>query len=203
MVLSPRSPRRGPVTSAAEAQTLIKQAARRPAVARPHESIDLDTTRGELEIRRTTRQRLSSAQRNNLQAVYFIHLKELYEWRTERRVVMRRTASGEVTAHWEPSWPKIDWQRIAHSSTVGIHASVGQMKHYLRKFGKKLRAEIRAGQRPGLPVWAVRHTSLPAALALCTDQPLRICPDGLALTICLVERCAGDESREVDGTSSA
>ena len=80
MVLSPSSPRCRPV-SAGEAQTLVKRLARMPAVARPHASIDLDATRGDLAARRKARERLSSSQQTKLKAIYFAHLKELHIWR--------------------------------------------------------------------------------------------------------------------------
>ena len=139
-----------------DALTQVKAAAHMPRIERPHAEIDLDKAHGVLERPLKTRRHFSSAQKSKLVAVYFAHAKQMAVWREVRRLKVYYRASGSQKARWDPPWPKIDWQRVAHDCRVGVHASSEEIKRWVYKFGKQLRAEIRGGVRLGLPSYMVR-----------------------------------------------
>ena len=139
------------------AQLAVKQSSRMPLVARSHESIDLDRTRAtvaEADCKR--RKSLSREQKRRLGVVFFMHLKDLDHWSKTRRVVAF-LVKGEKRARWEPSWPRIPWQKVAHGQAFGIYADcVQRVKAYINKYRDRLWAEIKSGLHADLPTWAVR-----------------------------------------------
>jgi len=141
----------------------IKTLARnKPAIERPQSTIDLDKERGQVRGGKQKRRPLSVAQTRKLRLAYFVHLLENDRWRRTRRLVVYKTVKDDVKARWSPPQPRVPWEELVHSEKFGVYATtIKQAKAWMHKFGKELRAEIRAGVYQGkLPDWAVRQ--LPA-----------------------------------------
>lgn len=166
-------------TEAARAKAAFKAKKYTPSIARTHDSIDLDKDRGSLrEDDDEDRIWLSPSQKDKLVMVYYLHLKELDNWRHIRRVEVRCKANGTIVGRWEPTWPRIDWERVMCSHEFALHVRPpDKVRRWVKKYARRLRKDSASGLCFGYPEWVVRCAGSACMLAvprtpLCT-RPLR------------------------------
>lgn len=180
--------------SAASLEMARRGIGRMPLVARPHDAVNHDKERAAVTEEKRKRRHFSDAQQKKLRAVYFLHLAELDRWRRQRTLSVYTDSKGELHAKWEPAWPRVPWAKVAHDKNFGVFAdAIERVKKWSKRFGKKLRCDIRAGlyEGKGLPAWAVR-----------TEAPARTKPDLAHDPTSRHPRCAGAPERPLDSASA-
>lgn len=147
-------------TDVALAIIAVKTDSRKPLVQRRQQEIDRDNMHAPAKPPRR-RCILSAQQQAAIEKVYFVHLAELAAWRGMRQVVRERSSGDRLVSRWEPPWPRIPHETIAHSPRYGIFLPVTKLKAHLKQFGKDFRKDLRSGafSPTDLPWWAVRTAS--------------------------------------------
>ena len=87
-----------------------------------------------------------------------LHLRNLERWRSDRKVVVF-FVKGVEHARWEPTWPRIPWEEVAHGARYRIYAdSVQRCKQYKHNFLKELRPKAKSLK---LPSWVEKQVRFP------------------------------------------
>ena len=91
-------------SAAAQALAVAKKDARKPLIERRQQDVDRDSAHA--PAKRAVRRRLSPQQQSFIRKVYFLHIRELFEWRTKsRRVVVEKRADGREVRRWDLTRP--------------------------------------------------------------------------------------------------